>query len=160
MYYDGQTPGKILNRRNGNLAADDGIIRQNYFLAPKGLSINNPSCRFHGGEVTHFDALCHAWDAVNGTESLFDGAPAIDVVDQSGCLVGDNVPFKHGIITRAVLIDIPRYRQSLDPSAPDYVPLDKPVYPWELEEALEFQCTKLNPGDAVLVIYFPIFPQT
>ncbi len=61
--------------------------------------------QFHGDCHTHIDALCHI--AYKGL--LYNGHPA-DLVTARGALGLDITAYAHGIVSRGVLIDVPRYR--------------------------------------------------
>ncbi len=61
--------------------------------------------QFHGDCHTHIDALCHI--AYNG--QLYNGRPANSVTSR-GALGLDITTCAHGIVSRGVLIDVPRYR--------------------------------------------------
>ncbi len=98
----------------------------------------------HGFTNTHIDALCHLpaledRKTYNGTNTLGPGgvptAPNIGTIEH----------WKHGIVTRGVLYDIPRHR------AADYVEPGKPVHGWELAECAKAQGTHPRAGDAVLI---------
>jgi kynurenine formamidase len=53
--------------------------------------------------------------------------------------------WREGIITRGVLLDVPRFRGE------PYVTLEKPVHGWELEDIARAQGITVEPGDALLV---------
>jgi kynurenine formamidase len=96
---------------------------------------------YHGVASTHLDALCHTWDEHGmwngrdpGREITFDGAK-FGAVDK----------WSHGIITRGVLLDVPRYRGE------PYVRQGQPVHGWELEEVAKAQGVTLAAGDALVV---------
>ena len=61
--------------------------------------------QFHGDCHTHIDALCHI--AYNG--QLYNGKPA-ELVTSRGALDFDITAFAEGIVSRGVMIDIPRLR--------------------------------------------------
>jgi kynurenine formamidase len=61
--------------------------------------------QFHGDCHTHIDALCHI--AYRG--KLYNGLPA-EKVTSRGALDLDITTYAHGIVSRGVLIDVPRYR--------------------------------------------------
>lgn len=103
-------------------------------------SVDYVGLLFHGYATTHVDALCHIfWQG-----QMYNGRPASEVTSL-GARAGAVDAWKDGIVTRGVLIDIPRFRGA------DFVTLDAPVRGWELEAAAEAQGSPLEPGDAVLV---------
>lgn len=104
------------------------------------FSVDYLGILFHGYATTHIDALCHIfWQG-----QMYNGRPASEVTSL-GARAGAVDAWKDGIVTRGVLIDIPRFR------GVDYVTLDAPIRGWELVAAAEAQGTPLQPGDAVLV---------
>jgi kynurenine formamidase len=96
---------------------------------------------FHQWSCTHIDALCHIWDE----EGMWGGRKAEDVFTRDGSSWGDIDQWKNGIVTRGVLLDIPRFR------GVDCVEIGEPVHAAELEAVLEHQGVELEPGDALVV---------
>ncbi len=96
---------------------------------------------YHGPASTHIDALCHMWSP----DGMWDGRDPDDVIRSSGARYGSVDEWRNGIVTRGVLLDVPRHRGE------PYVTLDEPVHGWELEEIAYEQGTTLEPGDALLV---------
>ena len=99
------------------------------------------SASYHGHSVTHIDSLCHFWNK----DGMWEGKLAKDEIKHDGVLSGSVDAWKNGIITRCVLIDIPKYRNQ------PYVTQDKPVTDIELENAIQKQNLKISPGDAVAI---------
>ena len=62
---------------------------------------------YHGVTVTHVDALCHIWDQ-NG---MWNGRDPAKEIDTNGARFGDITAFGDGLITRGVLLDVPRHRR-------------------------------------------------
>lgn len=93
----------------------------------------------HGNTRTHLDALCHA--AYNG--KLYNGKPA-SAVTSRGSTTLDITAYRHGIVGRGVLLDIPRLRgvKWLEPG--DAVTRD------ELEASERTQGVSLRQGDIFL----------
>ena len=96
---------------------------------------------YHGVVVTHIDALCHVWDQ-NG---MWNGRDPAREIDTSGTRFADVTAFASGLITRGVLLDVPRYRGT------PYVAPDQPVTGAELEAVAKAEGVPINPGDALLV---------
>jgi kynurenine formamidase len=96
---------------------------------------------YHGFVNTHIDALCHIF-AEDGT--LYNGRPPSDLTEE-GAKSNSIDHWRHGIVTRGVLYDVPRHR-----GAP-YVTFEEPVHGWELEDVAKAQGVAPRPGDAVLV---------
>ena len=101
---------------------------------------------YHGEATTHIDALCHVWDQ-NG---MWDGRDPSQVITFAGATYGSVDQWKEGILTRGVLLDVPKHRGQ------PYVTDDSPVHGWELEDIVKEQGLILEPGDACMV--YPTFP--
>jgi kynurenine formamidase len=106
-----------------------------------GAAVDFYGVMYHGTSTTHIDALCHVWDE-NG---MWDGRKPSDTLNFDGASYGTVDQWKEGIITRGVLLDVPRYRGK------PYVTVEEPVHGWELEEVASAQGVSLEPGDALLV---------
>jgi kynurenine formamidase len=96
---------------------------------------------YHGIASTHLDALCHTWDE-NG---MWNGRDPGQVITFDGATFGGVEHWKNGLITRGVLLDVPKHRGE------PYVTFDKPVHGWELEDIAKAEGLTLEPGDAVVV---------
>ena len=96
---------------------------------------------YHGTATTHIDALCHVWDS----EGMWDGKKPDETLSFNGANYGTVDAWSDGILTRGVLLDVPRHRGT------DYVTLDAPVHGWELDEIAAAQGVEIQPGDAVMV---------
>lgn len=95
----------------------------------------------HGFTVTHIDALCHVWDK-NGS---WENTDPDENLTFDGGKHGTVDAWSEGILTRGVLLDIPKLRGT------SHVDIDSPVHGWELEDAAEKQGVTIEPGDAVFV---------
>ena len=96
---------------------------------------------YHGQTVTHIDALCHMWDK----DGMWQGRDPDVEVNTQGAHFGAITAWSGGIITKGVLIDVPRHR-----GEPHVAP-DRPVHGWELDEIARAQGVSVEPGDALLV---------
>ena len=96
---------------------------------------------YHGQATTHLDALCHVWDG-NG---MWNGRNPDDVISFDGAEWGSIEHWKEGIITRGVLLDVPRHRGT------DFVTHEEPIHGWELEDVARAEGITLSPGDAICV---------
>jgi len=97
---------------------------------------------FHGFVNTHIDALCHIFTGEGG--QLYNGVDP-SVITPTGATSHSIDRWRHGIVTRGVLYDIPRMRGQ------DHVQLDEPVEGWDLEDWAKQVGVTPRPGDAVLV---------
>ena len=96
---------------------------------------------YHGTSATHIDALCHNWNK----DGMWDGRDPESVVKYSGATYGGVEELSDGILTRGVLLDVPKHRDK------PYVTLDEPVHGWELDDIAKEEGLTLEPGDAVMV---------
>ncbi len=95
----------------------------------------------HGnGGGSHIDALCHM--AYKGT--FYNGVPFESVTAEEGCTLGIH-NLKDGVVTRGVLIDIPRLRNL------PYLEAGTHVYREDIEAWEKQAGVKVGPGDALLL---------
>jgi kynurenine formamidase len=104
-------------------------------------NMDNYKVSYHGYAHSHIDALCH----ILYKEQTYNGYPTAVVNPPKGCtrLGIDNL--KQGVITRGILIDIPRLRgvPFLEPGTAVYV---EDIEAWEKKTGI-----KIGPGDAILL---------
>jgi kynurenine formamidase len=96
---------------------------------------------YHGVQSTHIDALCHTWDD-NG---MWNGRDPKKEVGFDGATFGGIEAWSEGIITRGVMLDVPRHRGR------DSITFETPVHGWELEEICAKRNITVGPGDAICV---------
>jgi kynurenine formamidase len=96
---------------------------------------------YHGVTVTHVDALCHVWDR----HGMWNGRDPTKEIDTNGTKFADITAFSAGLITRGVLLDVPRHRRT------SHVGTDRPVDGAELDAIAKAQGVAIEPGDALLV---------
>lgn len=106
-----------------------------------GIAMDYYGIFYHGQATTHIDALCHMWDE----DGMWDGKNPDEIVTYSGAKYGSVDAWREGILTRGVLLDIPKLRGE------PYVTRENPVHGWELEDAAKNEGITLEPGDAILV---------
>jgi hypothetical protein len=106
-----------------------------------GGAIDYYGIAYHGQASTHLDSLCHVWNQ-NG---MWNGRNAHDEIGFEGARWGAITNWSTGIITRGVLLDVPRFRGE------PFVTQDRPIHGWELEDVAQSQGVKFEPGDALLV---------
>lgn len=111
-------------------STQDGGVATDYY----GIS-------YHGYATTHIDALCHMW----GSEGMYGGRDPKEALAPDGTRWGAIDQWYEGIITRGVLLDVPRFRG--EPS----VVIDKPVHGDELEAIARAENVVLEPGDAAII---------
>jgi kynurenine formamidase len=107
----------------------------------RGFTTDTYRVSYHGYAHSHLDALCH----ILYKDQTYNGYPRAEVNTDKGCtkLSIDNL--KQGVITRGVLLDIPRLKgvPYLEPGTPVY---QEDVEGWEKQAGV-----KVGPGDAVLL---------
>jgi kynurenine formamidase len=96
---------------------------------------------YHGVASTHLDALCHTWD----DEAMWNGRDPKKEITFDGATFGSVEHWDEGIVTRGVMLDVPRHR------GVPFVTQDQPVHGWELEDILAQRKIALEPGDAICV---------
>ena len=96
---------------------------------------------FHGQTITHIDALSHySW-----LGKLYNGKPASLITSREGAQTHSIEPACDGIVTRGVLLDIPKVR------GVSWLPPEEPVMPQDLDEAERSQGVTVEEGDILLV---------
>ena len=107
----------------------------------RGYSMDRYAVSYHGYAHSHIDALCH----ILYKDQTYNGYARADVNTEKGCtkLGIDNL--KNGVVTRGILVDIPRLRNLpyLEPGTAIYV---EDLEAWEKKAGL-----KIASGDAVLL---------
>jgi kynurenine formamidase len=106
-----------------------------------GFSADYYGIFYHGVASTHIDALCHTWDE----GGMWNGRDPKQEITFDGATFGSVEHWSEGIITRGVLLDVPRHRGVLS------VTHDRPVHGWELDDIVKARGITLEPGDAVCV---------
>ena len=107
-----------------------------------GINSDQLSVRYHGIAHTHVDALAH----VNEGGTFFNGyTPDADVTRATGHERSSIHNLKDGVLTRGVLIDIPRFRglPYLEPGTPIYV---EDLEAWEEQTGV-----RISSGDALFI---------
>ena len=96
---------------------------------------------YHGGFFTHLDALCH----VVYEGKIYNGHDFRQTVTDDGCEHLGITGLQHGVITKAVLVDVPRLRgvPYLEPGARIY---REDIEAWEKQTG-----ATVEPGDVLLI---------
>ena len=94
----------------------------------------------HGFATSHIDALCHIFHE----GKLYNGYP-IERVTAHGALSLGIHELCDGIVTRGVLVDVPRLRGAA------YLEPGEPIFPEDLEAAERAAGIRVEPGDLLLV---------
>ena len=96
---------------------------------------------YHGGFFTHLDAVCHV---VYGGKT-FNGHAFRDTVTDAGCKEFGITGLQHGVVTKAVLVDVPRLR------GVPYLEPGKRVYREDIEAWERQTGARVEAGDVLLV---------
>ena len=96
---------------------------------------------FHGDAHSHLDALCHM--AYKGL--MYNGVPVDEAVTSLGASRQTMDVAREGLVSRGVLIDIPRLRGTAWVEPSDF------VYADEIEAAEQAQGTRLAEGDILFL---------
>src|SRR5262247_3583945 len=107
-----------------------------------GFSADYYGIYYHGIASTHIDALCHTWD----DDAMWNGRDPKKEITFEGARFGSVEHWAEGIMTRAVMLDVPRHR------GVPCVTHEAPVHGWELDDILTKRGIRLEPGDAVCVL--------
>jgi len=107
----------------------------------KGFTTDTYRVSYHGYAHSHLDALCH----ILYKDQTYNGYARADVNTEKGCTKLSIDTLKQGVITRGILLDIPRLKgvPYLEPGTPIY---QEDVEAWEKQARV-----KVGPGDAVLL---------
>jgi kynurenine formamidase len=116
-------------------------IGQEMTLDAGGHAMDLYSIWYHGSTITHIDALCHySYEGV-----LYNGMSKSKITPESGCGLLGIENQKEGIITRAVLVDIPLMKNV------PYLEPGETITPADLDAWEKFANVKIGAGDAVFV---------
>jgi len=107
----------------------------------KGFSTDTYEVSYHGYAHSHIDALCH----ITYKNQTYNGYPQSEVQTEKGCTKLGIHNLKNGIVTRGILIDIPRLRNLpyLEPGTPVFV---EDIEAWEKKAGI-----KVSSGDAIFL---------
>ena len=107
----------------------------------RGFSTDTYKVSYHGYAHSHIDALCH----ILYKDQTYNGYARAEVNTDKGCTKLGIQNLKDGIVTRGVLIDIPRLRNLpyLEPGTPIYV---EDLEAWEKKSGVT-----IASGDAIFL---------
>jgi kynurenine formamidase len=116
-------------------------IGQQMTLDAGGHAMDLYTIWYHGSTITHIDALCHySWEG-----KLYNGYSKAEKISDAGCSVLGIENQKSGVITRGVLVDLPRLKNV------EYLEPGTPVYPSDIEAWEKFAGVRIGSGDAVFL---------
>jgi kynurenine formamidase len=107
----------------------------------RGLSTDTYKVSYHGYAHSHIDALCH----ILYKDQTYNGHARADVLTEHGCARLGVQNLTNGIVTRGVLIDIPRLRNV------PYLEPGTPVFVEDLEAWERYANVHVHEGDAIFL---------
>ena len=123
-------------------SAGGGIPYERFMLeATATNAMDRLTINFHGGVVSHIDALGHRF--FDG--KMYNGFSWQEVTETDGARKNSIHNLKNGIFTRGILVDIPRLK-----NLPYLEPGDR-IYPEDLEAWERMAGVRVSSGDALLV---------
>jgi len=110
-------------------------------MSPPGFFLDTYKVFYHGYAHSHIDALCH----ILYKDRTYNGYPTAEVNAATGCTKLGIENLKGGILTRGILIDIPRLRNVpyLEPGTPVFV---EDLEAWERKAGI-----RVSSGDAIFL---------
>jgi kynurenine formamidase len=96
---------------------------------------------YHGYVHTHMDSLCHFFYK----NQMYNGFSRDEVTPEKGAAKNSILNFKNGIMTRAILMDIPRLK------GVDYLEPGARIYPEDLDAWEKKAHVKVGSGDVVII---------
>jgi kynurenine formamidase len=103
---------------------------------------DNYQVSYHGLGLSHMDSFCHFF--ADGT--LYNGYKVADnITPETGCKKDSIMAWKDGIVTRAVLYDIPQLK------GVDWIEPGTPITRADLEAWEKKSGVKAGPGDVILL---------
>jgi hypothetical protein len=98
---------------------------------------------YHGKGLSHMDAFCHFWGADG---KMYNGYVASEnVTAETGCKKDSVMAWRDGIVTRAVLYDMPQLK------GVDWIEPGTPITRADLEAWEKKSGVKAGPGDIILL---------
>ncbi len=101
---------------------------------------DNYNISYHGYSHSHIDSLCH----ILYKGQMYNGVSQ-ETITEEGCSNASIVNLQGGIVTRGVLIDIPRL------TGVPYLEPGTPIYVEDLEAWEEMAGVTVRPGDAIFI---------
>src|ERR1700693_3704719 len=103
---------------------------------------DNYQVSYHGLGLSHMDSFCHFF----ADGMLYNGYPVADnITPETGCKKDSIMAWKDGIVTRAVLYDIPQLK------GVDWIEPGTPITRADLEAWEKKAGVKAGPGDVVML---------
>src|SRR5262245_37479206 len=94
----------------------------------------------HGFATSHIDALCHIFHE----GKIYNGYPTERVTARGALQLGIQ-ELRHGVVSRGVLLDVPRAR------GVEFLEAGEPIFIADLEQAESVGGVRVEPGDVVML---------
>lgn len=107
----------------------------------RGFTTDTYSVSYHGYAHSHIDALCH----ILYKDQTYNGYSRAEVNTEKGCTKLGIDHLKNGVVTRGILIDIPRLRNL------PYLEPGTAVYVEDLEAWEKMSGVRVSEGDAIFL---------
>jgi kynurenine formamidase len=107
----------------------------------RGFTTDTYSVSYHGYAHSHIDALCH----ILYKGQTYNGYQSSEVNTATGCTKLGVQNLVNGIVTRGILIDMPRLRKV------PYLEPGTPIFVEDLEAWEKFAGVHVSPGDAIFL---------
>jgi kynurenine formamidase len=120
--------------------ADDNASPFEHTMNP-GFQTDTYRVAYHGYSHSHLDALCH----ILYKDQTYNGYAKASVNTEKGCTKLGIENLKQGLITRGILIDIPRLK------GVPYLEPGTPIYQEDVEAWEKMAGVKIASGDAILL---------
>ena len=121
-------------------AADNPDSAFNHTMS-ESLTSDTIEFTYHGYGVSHIDSLCHF--AYNGM--LYNNVPTSASSAEEGCTKNGIDNLQQGIVTRGILLDIPRLK------GVPYLEPSEAIYVEDIEAWLEQAGTTVGSGDVIFI---------
>jgi len=116
-------------------------IGQQMTLDTGGHAMDLYTVWYHGSTITHIDSLCHySFDG-----KIYNGYARSEIAQGPGCPSNGIEHHKNGIMTRGIIVDLPRMKNV------PYLEPGTAVYPSDLEAWEKYANLKIGSGDAVFI---------
>ncbi|MGD0966422.1 MAG: cyclase family protein [Candidatus Acidiferrales bacterium] len=106
-------------------------------------TVDNYQVSYHGRGMSHMDSFCHFFGADG---KMYNGYPASEnLTAETGCKKDSVMAWRDGIVTRAVLYDMPQLK------GVDWIEPGTPITRADLEAWEQKSGVKVGPGDIILL---------
>ena len=116
-------------------------LGQEMVLDAGGHAMDLYSIWYHGSVITHIDSLCH----YSFEGKIFNGFERSAIAPGPGCPSNGIENHKNGMMTRGILVDLPRMKNV------PYLEPGTAVYPSDLEAWEKYANVKIGSGDALFL---------